>query len=150
MFHALAMFHMSANVPCFVGCSTHRRVFHGDAPSRGQHRPGDFIDRNSPNNPSLSSNRGPNPSSPSSPRDLSSPSSLSNPNSLSNPSAPSNRNNPSNPGNRSNLSRCNNPGSPSNRSDYSSEASSFIPSSIRDLSRNEKLSLIVLRWLPSG
>lgn len=70
----------------------------------------------------------------------------------------SNRNGPSDPGNR-NLSRRNNPGnlsSPSDlndlsrRSDYSSEASSFIPSSIRDLSRNEKLSLIVLRWLPSG
>ena len=40
--------------------------------------------------------------------------------------------------------------SPSSHSDYSSEASSFIPSSILDLSRNEKLSLIVLRWLPSG
>ena len=81
MFHASAMFHMSANVPCFVGCSTHRLVSHGDAPSRGQHRPGDFIDRNSPNNPSLSpnnpslsSNRGPNPSSPRDPRDLSAPS----------------------------------------------------------------------------
>ncbi len=67
----------------------------------------------------------------------------------------SNRNGPSDPGNR-NLSRRNdlsNPSSPGNlsrRSDYSSEASSFIPSSIRDLSRNEKLSLIVLRWLPSG
>ena len=84
------MFHMSANVPCFVGCSTHRRVFHGDAPSRGQHRPGDFIDRNSPNNPSLSpnnpslsSNRGPNPSSPRDPRD---PRDLSAPRDLSNPS----------------------------------------------------------------
>lgn len=69
---------------------------------------------------------------------------------LSSPSSLSSLSSPSNPGNRSNLSRCNNPGSPSNRSDYSSEASSFIPSSIRDLSRNEKLSLIVLRWLPSG
>lgn len=75
------------------------------------------------------------------------------------------RSNPSNPGNR-NLSRRNNPGNLSSPSDlndlsrrsdysiselvYSSEASSFIPSSIRDLSRNEKLSLIVLRWLPSG
>lgn len=59
----------------------------------------------------------------------------------------SNRNGPSDPGN---LSRRNNPGNLSRRSDYSSEASSFIPSSIRDLSRNEKLSLIVLRWLPSG
>ena len=133
------MFH--APTGCSTYRTTYRRVFHGDAPSRGQHRPGDFIDRNSPNNPSLSSNRGPNPSSPSSP------SSLSNPNNPSAPSAPSNRNNPSN---RSNLSRCNNPNSLSNRSDYSSEASSFIPSSIRDLSRNEKLSLIVLRWLPSG
>lgn len=43
-----------------------------------------------------------------------------------------------------------NPGNLSNRRDYSSEASSFIPSSILDLSRNEKFSLIVLRWLPSG
>ncbi len=42
------------------------------------------------------------------------------------------------------------PPAPPATSDYSSEASSFIPSSIRDLSRNEKLSLIVLRWLPSG
>ena len=89
MFHALAMFHMSANVPCFVGCSTHRRVFHGDAPSRGQHRPGDFIDRNSPNNPSLSSNRGPNPNS------------LSNPGNLNAPSNRSNRSNRNNPSSRS-------------------------------------------------
>ena len=84
MFHASAMFHMSANVPCFVGCSTHRLVSHGDAPSRGQHRPGDFIDRNSPNNPSLSSNRGPNPSSPRDPRDPRDLSAPSNPNDLSN------------------------------------------------------------------
>lgn len=124
-------------------------MFHGDAPSRGQHRPGDFIDRNSPNNPSLSSNRGPNPSSP---RDLNNPSlrgpnNLGNPNNLSLSNNPSNRNGPNAP---SNLSRRNNPGRPSSHSDYSSEASSFIPSSIRDLSRNEKLSLIVLRWLPSG
>lgn len=95
------MFH--APTGCSAYRTTYRREFHGDAPSRGQHRPGDFIDRNSPNNPSLSSNRGPNPSSPSSLSSLSSPSSLSNPNSL------------SNPGNRSNLSRCNNPGSPSNQ-----------------------------------
>ena len=133
------MFH--APTGCSTYRTTYRRVFHGDAPSRGQHRPGDFIDRNSPNNPSLSSNRGPNPSSPSSP---SSPRDLS---SLSSPSSPSSRSNPNNP---SAPSRCNNPNSLSNRSDYSSEASSFIPSSIRDLSRNEKLSLIVLRWLPSG
>lgn len=59
----------------------------------------------------------------------------------------SNRNGPSSP---SNPSDPGSPSAPSNRSDYSSEASSFIPSSIRDLSRNEKLSLIVLRWLPSG
>lgn len=59
----------------------------------------------------------------------------------------SNRNGPNGPNDPSN---CSNPSSPSRRSDYSSEASSFIPSSIRDLSRNEKLSLIVLRWLPSG
>lgn len=56
----------------------------------------------------------------------------------------SNRNGPNDPNDP------NGPSAPSNRSDYSSEASSFIPSSIRDLSRNEKLSLIVLRWLPSG
>lgn len=74
----------------------------------------------------------------------------------SNRSGPSDPGNPGNPGNRNNRnnpsdpSDPNGPSSPSNRSDYSSEASSFIPSSIRDLSRNEKLSLIVLRWLPSG
>lgn len=94
-------------------------MFHGDAPSRGRHRP---------SNPSL---RGP--------------SDLGNPNSFSDLSNPGNLNAPSNPGNRRN-----NPGNLSSHSDYSSEASSFIPSSIRDLSRNEKLSLIVLRWLPSG
>ncbi|GEM_PF-4500587 len=33
---------------------------------------------------------------------------------------------------------------------HSSEASSRTPSSMRDLSRKEKLSRIVLRWLPSG
>ena len=33
---------------------------------------------------------------------------------------------------------------------HSSEASSRTPSSMRDLSRKEKLSLIGLRWLPSG
>ena len=37
-----------------------------------------------------------------------------------------------------------------NRQGYSSEASSRTPSSMRDLSRKEKLSRIVLRWLPSG
>mgnify|MGYP004595363499 CR=1 FL=1 len=134
MFHALAMFHMSANVPCFVGCSTHRLVSHGDAPSRGRHRPGDFINPNSPSNPSDLSKLG-------SRGDFSSPNSLSlsgNSN-LSNNLSLSNRG--PNPSSRS---------SPSSHSDYSSEASSFIPSSIRDLSRNEKLSLIVLRWLPSG
>lgn len=62
----------------------------------------------------------------------------------------SNRNGPSSPSNPSDPGSPSNPGNPSRRSDYSSEASSFIPSSIRDLSRNEKLSLIVLRWLPSG
>lgn len=100
-------------------------MFHGGAPSRGQHRP---------SNPSL---RGPSDlGNPNSFSDLSKLGSLSD---LSNLSLSSNRApNPSNPGR------------PSNRSDYSSEASSFIPSSIRDLSRNEKLSLIVLRWLPSG
>lgn len=77
-------------------------MYHGDAPSRGRHRP---------SNPSF---RGPND--------------------------PSNRSN-------GNIS---DPSNLINRSDYSSEASSFIPSSILDLSRNEKLSLIVLRWLPSG
>lgn len=139
-----AMSHASADVPHVGGyftcrqCPTYRRVFHGDAPSRGQHRPGDFIDRN---NPSLSSNRGPNPSSLSSPSSLSNPNSLSNPRDLSKLSNPSSPSDPSDPGN---------PGNPGSRSDYSSEASSFIPSSIRDLSRNEKLSLIVLRWLPSG
>lgn len=61
----------------------------------------------------------------------------------SNRNDPSDPSDPSGPGNR-NLSRRNNPGNLSRRSDYSSEASSFIPSSIRDLSRNEKLSLIVL------
>lgn len=56
----------------------------------------------------------------------------------------------SNPGDPSNRNGPNAPNDLINGSDYSSEASSFIPSSIRDLSRNEKLSLIVLRWLPSG
>ena len=77
------MFHASADVPRAYG------VFHGDAPSRGQHRPGDFIDRNSPNNPSLSSNRGPNPNS------------LSNPGNLNAPSNRSNRSNRNNPSSRS-------------------------------------------------
>ena len=95
---------MSADVPCFVGCSTHRLVSHGDASSHGRHRLKGRWEYSNLNGPNGSSDR-------------------------------SNRNNPSNP---------------SSRSDYSSEASSFIPSSIRDLSRNEKLSLIVLRWLPSG
>ena len=143
------MFHASSDVPHVGECPTRRRVFHGDAPSCGQHRPGDFIDRNSPNNPSLSSNRGPNTSSPRDPRDLSNPSlkgpsDLGNPNSFSDPSKLGGRRDFS-----SNLS-LGNRSDPGSRSDYSSEASSFIPSSIRDLSRNEKLSLIVLRWLPSG
>ena len=112
MFHASAMFH--APTGCSTYRTTHRRVFHGDAPSRGQHRPGDFIDRNSPNNPSLSSNRGPNPSSP---RDLNNPSlrgpnNLGNPNNLSLSNNPSNRNGPNAP---SNLSRCNNPSDLSNQ-----------------------------------
>ena len=136
------MFHAPVDISHVGECPTRRRIFHGDAPSRGQHRP---------SNPSL---RGPS--------DLGNPNSLGNPNNLSlsnNPSnpgnlnAPSNRNGPNATNAPSNLSRRNNPSSPnslSNRSDYSSEASSFIPSSIRDLSRNEKLSLIVLRWLPSG
>lgn len=62
----------------------------------------------------------------------------------------SNRNGPSSPSDPGNHGNPGDPGNLSRRSDYSSEASSFIPSSIRDLSRNEKLSLIVLRWLPSG
>lgn len=88
-------------------------MFHGDAPSRGRHRPRgrwEYSNRNGPGN-------------------------------LSDPNAPSNLSSPS-----SGIA----PSALSSRSDYSSEASSFIPSSIRDLSRNEKLSLIVLRWLPSG
>ena len=70
----------------------------------------------------------------------------------SNPGDPSNRNAPNAPNAPSNRSNGNisDPRNLINGSDYSSEASSFIPSSIRDLSRNEKLSLIVLRWLPSG
>ena len=104
------MFHMSANVPCFVGCSTHRLVSHGDAPSRGQHRPGDFIDRNSLSNPSNLS-------------DLSSPS-LRGPRDLGNPNNLSLSNNPSNPGNPSNF------GSPSNRSNGNISA----PSDPRNLS----------------
>ena len=134
------MFHASADVPHVGECPTLRRVFHGDAPSRGQHRP---------SNPSL---RGPNslgnPSNPSSPRDLN-PSSPRDPRDLSAPSDPNNLSLSSNRGLNPSSPR-NNPGNLSSRSDYSSEASSFIPSSIRDLSRNEKLSLIVLRWLPSG
>lgn len=114
------MFHMSAKAP-------RTAMYHGDAPSRGRHRPSNpsfrgLSDLSNPNNLSLSSNRGPNPSSPNGPND------------------PSNRSN-------GNIS---DPRNLINGSDYSSEASSFIPSSIRDLSRNEKLSLIVLRWLPSG
>ena len=62
------------------------------------------------------------------------------------PNGPNDPNGPNAPSNR-NISA---PRNLINGSDYSSEASSFIPSSIRDLSRNEKLSLIVLRWLPSG
>lgn len=92
-------------------------MFHGDAPSRGRHRPRgrwEYSNRNGPGN-------------------------------LSDPNAPSNLSSPNRGPNRGP-----NPSSLSSHSDYSSEASSFIPSSIRDLSRNEKLSLIVLRWLPSG
>lgn len=110
------MFHAPVEISHVGGCPSCRRVFHGDALSRGRHRlrgRWEYSNRNGPNDPN-----GPNaPSDPSDPGD------------------------PGNPGNPGNLSR---------RSDYSSEASSFIPSSIRDLSRNEKLSLIVLRWLPSG
>ena len=93
------------NVPRFGGCSTRRRIFHGDAPSRGQHRP---------SNPSL---RGPS--------DLGNPNSLGNPNNLSlsnNPSnpgnlnAPSNRNGPNATNAPSNLSRRNNPSSPNSLS----------------------------------
>ena len=115
---------MSANVPRAGGCSTHRLVSHGDAPSRGRHclrGPSDLGNPNSFSDLSKLGSRG----------DFSSPNSLS----LSS---------------NSNLSNNLSFSSPSNRSDYSSEASSFIPSSILDLSRNEKLSLIVLRWLPSG
>ena len=129
------MFHAPVEISHVGGCPSCRRVFHGDAPSRGQHRPGDFIDRNSPNNPSL---RGP--------------SDLGNPNSFSDLSKLGSRGDRSNPSSFSNPNSLSlsSPRDPSNRSDYSSEASSFIPSSIRDLSRNEKFSLIVLRWLPSG
>lgn len=67
----------------------------------------------------------------------------------SNRNGPNDPNGPSAPSNRSN-GKISDPRNLINGSDYSSEASSFIPSSIRDLSRNEKLSLIVLRWLPSG
>ena len=149
MFHALAMFHMSANVPCFVGCSTRRRVFYGDAPSRGRHclsnpslrGPSDLGNPNSFSDLSKLGSRG----------DRSNPSSFSNPNSFSSPNSLSLSGN----SNRSNYSSLTTSAPPatattSATSDYSSEASSFIPSSIRDLSRNEKLSLIVLRWLPSG
>ncbi len=117
-----------------TGCSTYRttyrRVFHGGAPSRGRHRlrgRREDSNRNGPNAPSDLSKLG-------SRRDFGNPGS---------PNAPSNRSNGniSAPSDRNDLN---------NGSDYSSEASSFIPSSIRDLSRNEKLSLIVLRWLPSG
>ena len=79
------MFH--APTGCSTYRTTYRRVFHGDALSRGRHRlrgRWEYSNRNGPNDPN-----GPN-----------GPSSLS---SL------------SNPGNRSNLSRCNNPGSPSNQ-----------------------------------
>ena len=138
------MFHASSDVPHVGECPTRRRVFHGDAPSRGRHRP---------SNPSL---RGPsdlgNPNSFSDLSKLGSRGDRSNPSSFSNPNSFSSPNSLSLSGNSnfsSNLS-LGNPRDPSSRSDYSSEASSFIPSSILDLSRNEKLSLIVLRWLPSG
>ena len=111
-----------------TGCSTYRTtyrwVFHGDALSRGRHRlrgRWEYSNRNGPNGPNDPSNRN-NPSAPNA------------------PNAPSNRSN----------GKISDPRNLINGSDYSSEASSFIPSSIRDLSRNEKLSLIVLRWLPSG
>ena len=108
-------------------------MLHGDAPSRGRHRlrgRWEYSNRNAPNAPSDLSKLG-------SRRDFGNPGNPGNPGS---PSAPSNRSN-------GNIS---DPRNLINGSDYSSEASSFIPSSIRDLSRNEKLSLIVLRWLPSG
>ena len=132
MFHALAMFHMSANVPCFVGCSTHRLVSHGDAPSRGRHCLRGLRDPSDPN--SLSNPGSPDPSKLGGRRDFSSNSnlSLSNPNNPNNPNNPSNPNslsfssnrgpnpsNPSNPSNRnnpSNLSRRNNPSSPNSLS----------------------------------
>lgn len=98
---------------------THRRVFHGDASSRGRHRLWGLRDHSSPNDTNA----------PGSLETSATPATLATPNDTSNPS---------------------NPGNLSNRRDYSSEASSFIPSSILDLSRNEKFSLIVLRWLPSG
>lgn len=117
-----------------TGCSTYRTTYrlvsHGDAPSRGRHRLRGLKDHS-------------NPGSPNAPSDLSKLGSrrdFGNPSSPSSPSAPSNRSN----------GKISDPRNLINGSDYSSEASSFIPSSIRDLSRNEKLSLIVLRWLPSG
>ncbi len=97
-------------------------MFHGDAPSRGRHRLWGLKDHSNPGDPS-------NRNGPNAPSDLSK---LGSRRDFGNPSAPSA------------------PNDLINGSDYSSEASSFIPSSIRDLSRNEKLSLIVLRWLPSG
>lgn len=123
------MFHAPVEISHVGGCPSCRRVFHGDALSRGRHRlrgRWEYSNRNGPNDPNA-------------PSDLSSPS-LRGPRDLGNPNDPSNRSN-------GNIS---DPRNLSNGSDYSSEASSFIPSSIRDLSRNEKLSLIVLRWLPSG
>lgn len=123
------MFHAPVEISHVGGCPSCRRVFHGDALSRGRHRlrgRWEYSNRNGPNDPN-----GPN-----APSDLSSPS-LRGPRDLGNPSSPRD------PRDLSNSSH-------SSHSDYSSEASSFIPSSIRDLSRNEKLSLIVLRWLPSG
>ena len=134
------MFHAPVDISHVGECPTHRRVFHGDAPSRGRHclwGPNNLGNPNNPNNPnnlSLSNNP-------------------SNPNSLSNPGSLSSSSNPSDLSKLGGRRDFSNPSSPSaliNGSDYSSEASSFIPSSIRDLSRNEKLSLIVLRWLPSG
>lgn len=115
-----AMFHASTDVPHVGECPTRRRVFHGGAPSRGRHRLRGRREDSNRNGPNAPSDL----SKLGSRRDFGNPGS---------PNAPSNRSNDL-----------------INGSDYSSEASSFIPSSIRDLSRNEKLSLIVLRWLPSG
>lgn len=82
------MFH--APTGCSTYRTTYRRVFHGDALSRGRHRlrgRWEYSNRNGPNDPN-----GPN-----------------------GPNGPSSLSSLSNPGNRSNLSRCNNPGSPSNQ-----------------------------------